>query len=101
MLCHRGEPLLIDYFDILVEEKKPWRIGRLCSVIPRCRIIWRARELQKTNGKTCQATWRVPGVAAVDDENLVIRVACFHRQIFNTSLQRLFTINIRNDDGNF
>ena len=36
MLGHDREPLRIDNFDRVVEEKKPWRITFFCSVIFRC-----------------------------------------------------------------
>ena len=36
MLGHDREPLRIDDFDRVVEEKKPWRITFLCSVIFGC-----------------------------------------------------------------
>src|SRR6476660_466171 len=44
-----------------------------------------------------RADW---GVVAPDNENFVIRVVCFGRQTFNTSLERLVTVRIRNDNGN-
>ena len=50
--------------------------------------------------ETRQATGRAWGVVTLDDENFIIRVVCFSRQTFNTSRERLFTVRIRNDNGN-
>ena len=51
--------------------------------------------------ETRQERRRAWGLIALDNENFVIRVVCFVGQTFNTSLERLVAVRIRNDNGNF
>ena len=50
--------------------------------------------------ETRQERRRAWGLVALDNENFVIRVVCLSRQTFNTSLERLVTVTIRNNNGN-
>ena len=59
----------------------------------------RPRTVANDAGNATSKAGRL-GVVAPDNENFVIRVVCFGRQTFNTSLERLVTVRIRNDNGN-
>src|SRR5438128_12336832 len=91
MLGHDRQPLGIDDFNIVIEEKKPCIISLVDRVIFGCGIIGHAWEMQQAMRKAR----RTGGggarrfVLALEDENLIAGGVCFAGQAFDAPLDRL------------
>ena len=101
MLSHDREPVRIDRFYVVVEEKKPRTVGLCDRIIFRCGIIHSVCEIQHTMRKICGRLSDFVALAHLNDHDFVIRIARPADHAFDTSLERLRAVETRNDNGDF